>query len=364
MKHKWLARFLAAALVVSALQQSESIVSAVAGADAVEASDEAQMPGETENMQVPEMEEESPKEVNVVSIGERENLESWETGGSEWTVEAIEPWAGEEYIAEEDAKFPEVSKEQDTSETIENSETGESAEATEEVQETERVEAIGVPEAAEESAENENALVAYAADDITGGSYEDIVWTIDAGGKLTVNGTGECSGSGNPVPWYEYRDKIITAEISMTGTTDVSYMFSECTSLTNVDLSNFDTSNVIDMSHMFFGCTNLTNLDLSNFDTANVTNMSMMFYGCNNLTDLDLSSFDTSNVTDMSYMFGSCSSLVYLDVSQFNTVNVTDMQAMFSSCPGLINLDVSHFNTVNVTNMSAMFTHCLIIRIR
>ncbi len=43
------------------------------------------------------------------------------------------------------------------------------------------------------------------------------------------------------------------------------YMFSGCTSLTNIDLSNFITQNVTDMRSMFHGCNSLTNIDLSNF---------------------------------------------------------------------------------------------------
>ena len=50
-------------------------------------------------------------------------------------------------------------------------------------------------------------------------------------------------------------------------------MFSECSNLTNLDVSNFNTSNVTSMSEMFSGCSNLTNLDVSNFNTSNVTNM-------------------------------------------------------------------------------------------
>ena len=34
---------------------------------------------------------------------------------------------------------------------------------------------------------------------------------------------------------------------------------------------------------MFSGCTSLINIDLSNFNTNNVTNMSWMFYGCKKL---------------------------------------------------------------------------------
>ena len=35
-------------------------------------------------------------------------------------------------------------------------------------------------------------------------------------------------------------------------------MFYECSGLTKIDLSNFNTNNVTDMSHMFSGCKNLT----------------------------------------------------------------------------------------------------------
>ena len=54
---------------------------------------------------------------------------------------------------------------------------------------------------------------------------------------------------------------------------------------------------------MFYGCSSLTSLDLSNFNTSNVIDMNNMFYGCSSLTSLDLSNFDTSNVLFMNYMF-------------------------------------------------------------
>ena len=38
----------------------------------------------------------------------------------------------------------------------------------------------------------------------------------------------------------------------------LSFMFRECSSLTNINLSNFNTNNVYDMSYMFFGCKQLT----------------------------------------------------------------------------------------------------------
>ena len=58
-----------------------------------------------------------------------------------------------------------------------------------------------------------------------------------------------------------------------------------------------------DCSYMFYNCTNLTEVDLSSFDTTITTDMSYMFYRCR-LENIDLSSFDTTNVRDISYMFG------------------------------------------------------------
>lgn len=140
--------------------------------------------------------------------------------------------------------------------------------------------------------------------------------------------------------------------------TSMNSMFSNCPSLTSLDLSTFDTRNVTDMSSMFTACKNLTSLDVSKFNTKNVTNMYLMFYGCIGFTSLDVSKFNTENVTNMNAMFGWCNNLTSLDISKFNTENVTSMESMFFFCSNLTSLDVSNFNTQNVTSMVAMFHTC------
>ena len=57
-------------------------------------------------------------------------------------------------------------------------------------------------------------------------------------------------------------------------------MFSECSSLKEINLSSFNTNNVTNMSHMFFGCSSLKEINLFNFNTSNVTNTRGMFFGC------------------------------------------------------------------------------------
>ena len=125
--------------------------------------------------------------------------------------------------------------------------------------------------------------------------------------------------------------------------------------ITTLNLSNFDTSQVIYMESMFYGVRNLTTLNLSNFDTSKVTNMRTMFYDMRNLTTLNISSFDTSQVTDMNNMFAYIYNLTTLNLSSFDTSQVTDMRYMFVFMVSLTALNLSNFDTSHVTNMGSMF---------
>ena len=160
---------------------------------------------------------------------------------------------------------------------------------------------------------------------------------------------------------FSYCSNLTSLDVSGFDTSNVttmSWMFGNCSNLTSLDVSGFDTSKVTTMSSMFCNCSNLTSLDVSGFDTSKVTTMAAMFRDCSNLTSLDVSKFNTSKVTEMGGMFQNCSGLTSLDVSKFNTSNVTDMPSMFDGCSSLTNLDVSKFNTSNVTNMLNMFYSC------
>ena len=157
---------------------------------------------------------------------------------------------------------------------------------------------------------------------------------------------------------FNKRGKYIIKYSFLLNITKTNYMFRECSSLTNINLCNFITNNLINMSSMFFGCSSLTNINLSNFNTNNVTNTSSMFYGCSSLTKINLSNFNTNNVTIMSDMFNGCKSLTNIDLSNFNTNNAIKMDYMFNDCESLTNINLSNFNTNNVTNMSYMFNGC------
>lgn len=208
--------------------------------------------------------------------------------------------------------------------------------------------------------ESNISLSAASGDMIASGSSNDVRWEIYENGLLVVMGSGDWDHEESDYfgPWIDNAGKITAAEVNLTDTTDVSSMFKGCNNLTTVDLSNFDTKNVVNMNCMFNDCNKLEHLDLGNLDTENVTNMSCMFENCFLLKDLNLSAFNTSNVTDMARMFFGCGGLESLDLSNFDTHNVTDVNDMFYGCSNMEKIDLSSFDTGNVEFLGGMFQGC------
>lgn len=88
----------------------------------------------------------------------------------------------------------------------------------------------------------------------------------------------------------------------------------------------------------------LTLVDGTNIDTSNVTNMQDAFYQCSKITTIDVSGWNTSKVTNMILAFGYMSSLTSLPgIENWDTSNVTGCQAMFYQSPKL-HADLSKWN--------------------
>ena len=118
-------------------------------------------------------------------------------------------------------------------------------------------------------------------------------------------------------------------------------MFSGCYKIIEIDLSKFESSNIINMGKMFFGCTSLISINLSGFNTSKVKYMTYMFCDLKSITSIDLSSFDTSNVIAMSSMFKGMTNITSLDLSTFDTSNVTGTDYMFNKMTNLTTVYVS-----------------------
>ena len=84
---------------------------------------------------------------------------------------------------------------------------------------------------------------------------------------------------------------------------DISYMLSD-TDIIYFSINGLNTSNVKNISHLFENCQSLKSFNNERFETANVIDMSSMFEN-SSITSLDLSNFETNLVIKMEKMFSS-----------------------------------------------------------
>ena len=169
----------------------------------------------------------------------------------------------------------------------------------------------------------------------------------------------------------------VTDILDLTGTTNLTNMFSSCNSLTTIgNVNSWDVSSVTNMTGMFLSANNF-NQSLNSWDVGSVINMNSMFSGATlfngNITAWNTSSvtimismfnqasafnqpidnWNVSSVLSMAGMFGSAISFNQ-SLNSWNTGNVTDMSSMFSSASSF-NGNIGNWNTSSVINMSVMF---------
>lgn len=155
-----------------------------------------------------------------------------------------------------------------------------------------------------------------------------------------------------------------------------SFMFVDI-NVSEIDLTEFDTTNIVDMDYMFLEAdlgdcfslgsptnaqANTPDRNILTLNTEGVTSMSGMFKDCK-VKHLDLNSLRTHNVTDFSDIFCSCNDLIDLNVDGFDTSNAEDFHGMFQGCIKLTQLNVKHFNVDNVLHMSCLFSKCLRLKV-
>ena len=68
----------------------------------------------------------------------------------------------------------------------------------------------------------------------------------------------------------------------------MAFMFTDCTSLISLNLSNFITSSSQNFNQLFSGCINLEYIDISNFDISQANTIFYLFYDCRNLKYVNL----------------------------------------------------------------------------
>ena len=182
---------------------------------------------------------------------------------------------------------------------------------------------------------------ASAAETASGTCGENLTWTLDDTGTLTISGMGEMENYSWDSPWNGRKESIKRVVIGNGVTSIGDHAFYYCTSLTSVTIPNSVTSIGV---QAFCVCTGLTNVVIPN----SVTSIGgSAFYGCTNLTSVTL----PNSVTSInSYVFSNCTSLTSVTIPS----SVTSIgESAFYGCTSLTSVTIP--NSVTSIGESAFY---------
>ena len=154
---------------------------------------------------------------------------------------------------------------------------------------------------------------------------ENLTWTLDKNGKLTISGTGDMDRCAleSQVPWAAYRDQILTVVIEEGVTSIGDYAFYECWKLEEVSLPQ---SLEAIYKDAFYFCKSLKSVTIPD---AVVLISSNAFYLCESMESLDLGE-GVAHIGESA--FDCCRALTEVTIPA--SVSTIDAYA-FRSCEGL-----------------------------
>lgn len=193
--------------------------------------------------------------------------------------------------------------------------------------------------------------------------------TLDTNGTLHLSGgsfgasLGSATGSwivktltANGYQPTQVSKIVIDGKITATTMTNYSYLFANLPNVTAIDgLANLNLTGVTDISWLFLNCSQLGALDLNSWDVSSVIRMEGTFQNCAKLVTLNVANWNTDSLQYLIDTFNGDSSLTSLPVGKWNTSKVATMMRTFTDCSSLTSLDIANWDTRVVTNMSAIF---------
>ena len=164
---------------------------------------------------------------------------------------------------------------------------------------------------------------AAAADAPTSGTCgENLTWTLDGAGTLTIAGEGAMENYRyNGAPWYQNRDQVKNAIVENGVTTIGSCAFYGCKNMASVTLLESVTTIG---SYAFSGCSSLTGITIP----ESVTSIgSSAFSGCSSLTDVSITDMDAWCRIDFGDSYATpmrCAQNIRLNGSKIASVTVPE----------------------------------------
>lgn len=121
-------------------------------------------------------------------------------------------------------------------------------------------------------------------------------------------------------------------------------------------LNNIDTSAITDMNHLFARISNkVGDIDVSDWDVSNVENMAFMFADCKKF-NCDIRHWNTEKVKDMSAMFYGCENFNQI-LEDWDVSNVESFEEMFEACPKF-DCNLTKWNVSKGKSFKRMFYNC------
>lgn len=160
--------------------------------------------------------------------------------------------------------------------------------------------------------------------------------------------------------------KIFPTEIDMSNKTTLSYLFSGCQYMTNVpNLINFDGNNgYVDLIQTFSNCKSLTEININLNNTRGINQMGWLFSGCHNLKTINFiqpNAFINENdytTQDMGGTFAQCSNLTNINIDNGYIVPAT-MYDAFADCYNIVDLSNIVINISQLANdPTYTFSNC------
>ena len=110
-------------------------------------------------------------------------------------------------------------------------------------------------------------------------------------------------------------------------------LFANCPNLTSAISRNADTAGLITMQYMFYNSPKLATVDLTGWDTSDVISMRSLFSGCNALSAfIGYENWDTGKLTDISFMFDGTKKLDTVDLSRWDLSQLQNSGWCFQLC--------------------------------
>ena len=215
----------------------------------------------------------------------------------------------------------------------------------------------------------------FAADIVASGTCgaqgDNLVWTLDSDGTLTISGTGEMHDyyyvfSDTQTPWFDYNQQIKTVIVKSGVKSIGTYAFFGCGDLTQVDIA--DTVRSIG-NYAFYSCMDLANVVLRN----GITSIGdWAFFSCYALTDITLpaslisigeGAFEACNKLEQITIPNSVASIgsfAFCNCDALNSVNIPASvthigDGAFANCSKLSKIDVAENNPNYCADYDALF---------